>query len=294
MARPTRKGHDPVVPSPAVQKEPPVVLITGCSSGIGRASAEALRDRGALVVATARDPQDIEDLADPGRVECLPLDVTDEASIQDAVQTVLDRHGRIDALVNNAGYGVMLPLEEMPLEAMRQQYEVNVFGMHRLTQQVLPVMRGQQSGRIVNVSSAAGYVSLPMMGAYSGTKFAVRAMTYALRNEVASFGITTHLIEPGRIATRFGQRSDDERQRWLGDRAGKSPYQHLLGRWDDVTFNEQGKDVSIIADRIVHACTSKRPRLHYRAPLDAKGAGLAARFVPTGALLAGVRWYFRR
>lgn len=277
-----------------MKHEPPVVLVTGCSSGIGRASAQALRDKGALVVATARDLHDIEDLAEPGRVECLPLDVTDGAAIQDAVQTVLDRHGRIDALVNNAGYGVMLPLEEMPMEAMRQQYEVNVFGMHRLTQLVLPIMRGQRSGRIVNVSSAAGYVSLPMMGAYSGTKFAVRAMTYALQNEIAPFGLSAHLIEPGRIATRFGKRSDEERRRWLGNKASDSPYAHLLERWDDVTFNDQGKDVSLIAKRVAHACLARRPRLHYRAPFDAKGARLADRFLPTRWLLAGVRAFFGR
>lgn len=277
-----------------VPAEPPVVLLTGCSSGIGRASAQALRDAGARVVATARDPGSIEDLADPGRVECLPLDVTEDATMRDAVQAVLDRHGRIDALVNNAGFGVMLPLEEMPLEAMRRQYEVNVFGMHRLTQIVLPVMRGQQGGRIVNVASAAGYVSLPLMGAYAGTKSAVRSMTYALRNEVHPFGITAHLIEPGRIATRFGHRSDEERRHWLGEEADESPYDHLLQRWDDVTFNEKGKDVSLIAKRVVHACTARRPRLHYRAPMDAKGANVATRILPHRLLLAGVRTFFQR
>ncbi|MFO1532629.1 MAG: SDR family NAD(P)-dependent oxidoreductase, partial [Thermoplasmatota archaeon] len=161
-----------------------VVLDSGCSSGIGRESVLHLRKAGALVVATARDVASIRDLEAPGDVEALRLDVTSEADRAAAVAEVLRRHGRIDALVNNAGFGATRAVEDTPVEQLRSIFEVNLFGAHDLARRVLPGMRAQGHGRIVNVSSVAGHIPVPMLGAYCASKFALRALTEAMDNEV--------------------------------------------------------------------------------------------------------------
>jgi NAD(P)-dependent dehydrogenase (short-subunit alcohol dehydrogenase family) len=270
----------------------PVVLITGTSTGIGRAAAERLHQEGATVIATARNLDDIHDLA-AGGIETMLLDVTNEEQMQAAVQEIIGKHGRIDALVNNAGYGVMYPQEEMPMEKMRQMFDVNVFGLQRMTQLVLPHMRAQGSGRIVNLASAAGHVSLPMMGAYCATKFSVRALSWALKGEVARFGIKVSLVEPGAIKTNFGQRSAAESQ---GSSASwvDSPYAAMHDNWDSIRMTDSGGDVSVISKRIVKAVLSRRPKFHYLAPYDAKGASFAARFFPDGLTSKAAQWYFWR
>lgn len=284
--------------TPVAMKHSPIVLITGTSSGIGRAAAEALHAKGATVVATARNLDDIQDLADAG-MHTMALDVTDDASMVSTVEAVARTHGRIDVLVNNAGYGVMLPLEELPMAQMRHMFDVNVFGLQRMTQLVLPHMRRQGSvqgfgrGRIVNVSSAAGHVALPIMGAYCATKFSVRALSWALRGEVHRFGIRVSLIEPGAIRTRFGHRSVSETEA-AGIDVADSPYAAMHHNWDDVRFNAGGGDVRIISRRIVHACTARRPRFHYLAPYDARGARFAARFMPDTLTSVMTRLYFWR
>ncbi|MGW6530271.1 SDR family NAD(P)-dependent oxidoreductase [Streptomyces venezuelae] len=180
------------------------VLITGCSSGIGRATALRMHRSGMLVYATARRPETLKPLADDG-IRTLPLDVTDEASMRSAVDAVEAAHGSVGALVNSAGYALSGVVEEAGLDDMRRQFETNVFGLARLSQMVLPAMRAARSGTIVNISSIFGRYAVPGGGYYQASKHAVEALSDALRLETADFGVRVVLIEPGPVrTTEFG------------------------------------------------------------------------------------------
>lgn len=179
-----------------------VVLITGCSTGIGRATAEYLAARGDTVIATARRVSDLEALAKAG-CRTLPLDVRDDASMVAAVGGIESTHGRIDVLVNNAGYSQSGAVESVPIDRVRAQFETNVFGLLRLTQLVLPGMRRRGAGRIVNISSMGGKLVFPGGGVYHASKYAVEALSDALRFEVRPFGVRVILVEPGLIRTHF-------------------------------------------------------------------------------------------
>jgi NAD(P)-dependent dehydrogenase (short-subunit alcohol dehydrogenase family) len=180
------------------------VLITGCSSGIGHATASRLAGSGWKVYASARRPETIEDLREAG-CETLALDVTDDQSMRAAVDAVEQAEGAVGVLVNNAGYSQSGAIETVPLDAVRRQFETNVFGLVRLTQLVLGRMRAQRWGKIVNVGSMGGRVSFPGGGHYHATKYAVEAISDALRFELRGFGIDVILLEPGLIATQFGE-----------------------------------------------------------------------------------------
>lgn len=180
------------------------VLITGCSSGIGRASALELVRSGWKVYATARREEGIADLQDAG-CQTLALDVTDEQSMRAAVDAVERAEGAVGVLINNAGYSQSGAIETVPLEAVRRQFETNVFGLVRLTQLVLPNMRAQRWGKIVNVGSMGGRLSFPGGGHYHATKHALEAISDALRFELRGFGIDVILLEPGLITTEFGE-----------------------------------------------------------------------------------------
>jgi NAD(P)-dependent dehydrogenase (short-subunit alcohol dehydrogenase family) len=179
------------------------VLITGCSTGIGRATAERLGRGGHTVYATARRESAIEDL---GRAGCrtMALDVTDEGSMTAAVETVVEEQGAVGALVNNAGYSQSGAIETVELDDVRRQFETNVFGLIRMCQLVLPGMRDQGFGRIVNISSMGANFTFPGGGAYHATKYAVEAISDALRFEVKGFGIDVVVVQPGLIRTEFG------------------------------------------------------------------------------------------
>lgn len=181
-----------------------VALVTGASSGIGAATARRLQGEGYRVYATARKPEVLSDLAKAG-CQILALDVTDEASMQRAVDAIVVKEGRIDVLVNNAGYSQSGALETLPVEAVRRQFETNVFGLLRLTQLVLPHMRKAGRGRIVNISSMGGKLTFPGGGAYHASKYAVEALSDALRFEVQGFGIDVVIIEPGLIKSGFAE-----------------------------------------------------------------------------------------
>ena len=183
---------------------PSVVLITGCSSGIGRATAEHLAGLGHTVVATARRLDAIADLASRG-CRTLALDVTAEASMRTAIDATLAAHGRIDVLVNNAGYSQSGAVESVPIAQVRAQFETNVFGPLRLTQLVLPAMRARRRGRIVNVSSMGGRLVFPGGGVYHASKYAIEALSDGLRFELRPFGIAVVLIEPGLVRTQFAE-----------------------------------------------------------------------------------------
>jgi NAD(P)-dependent dehydrogenase (short-subunit alcohol dehydrogenase family) len=187
----------------AVVERSQAVLITGCSSGIGRATALRLAGSGWTVYATARRPESLADLAAAG-CHVLALDVTDEDSMQAAVAEIESREGAVGVLVNNAGYSQSGAIETVPMDAVRRQFETNVFGLVRLTQLVLPKMRAQRWGKIVNVGSMGGRLSFPGGGHYHATKHALEAISDALRFELRGFGIDVILLEPGLITTEFG------------------------------------------------------------------------------------------
>ena len=182
--------------------ESEATLITGCSTGIGRATAIRLAEAGRTVYATARNISAIADLADYG-CELLALDVTDEESMVAAVDAVVDRHGAVGALVNNAGYSQSGAIQAVPIESIRRLFETNVFGLIRMSQLVLPGMREQRAGRIVNIGSMGGKLSFPGGGIYHATKYAVEAISDVLRFEVSNFGVKVVLVEPGLIKTNF-------------------------------------------------------------------------------------------
>lgn len=285
MAPPARAAADPAAK--------PVVLVTGCSTGIGREAVLHLRRAGFLVVATARKPAAIADLAEPGEVELDVLDVTKADDRERVVSAVLARHGRIDALVNNAGFGAVLAVEDTDEAAMKAMFDTNVFGLHELTRVVLPAMRRRGSGRIVNVASIAGHVSVPMLGAYCATKFAVRALTQALDNEVRGFGVRAVLIEPGVIRTEFGNRSMTANKDVFPQGTEASPYAKWYRRWQKLRMLRGGAHPRVIARLIVHACAAHTPRFHNFGPLQAKASNLAKRLLPDALVSAGFRVYFR-
>ncbi|MEU9127991.1 oxidoreductase [Kitasatospora sp. NPDC048540] len=248
------------------------VLITGTSSGIGRATAERLLNRRDLTVwATARSTDSIADLAAAG-ARVLPLDVTDEQSMAAAVRAVEAEHGAVGALVNNAGYGEYGTIEETDLDGVRRQFETNVFGLARMTQLVLPAMRAAGHGRIVNVGSMGGRIVFPAGGYYHASKYAVEALTDALRFEAAPFGIKVSLIEPGLIRTRFG---DTAARTLAGSAPAAGPYTAL-----NTTADQQMADgyrnallsapPETVAKVIEQAVRSPRPRTRYLVTPAAK------------------------
>ncbi len=239
------------------------VLITGCSSGIGREAAKAfLDDDGWTVYATARDTDDIADLGEAG-CETAELDVTDENHVRQVVERVISETGRIDVLVNNAGYGQMGPVEEVPTEIVHEQFDVNVYGPHRLIRAVLPHMRDRERGTIVNVSSAGGRVSHPGGGVYCGSKFALEAMSDALRSEVEPFDIDVAIVEPGPVNTSFG----DEMRSRTKELERSGAYDWFYSVIEDTQLIGGGGFGSIeakeVAETILEAANSPNPSSRY-------------------------------
>ena len=246
------------------------VLITGCSTGIGRATAQLLAARGWNVFASARKLESVTDLASDA-ITPLALDVTDEANCREAVRCVLSQADRIDALINNAGYGHTGPLEEIPLEDVRAQFEVNTFAPLRLAQLVIPTMRAQRSGRIVNVSSVMGRVAIPFLGLYNASKFAQEAMSDALRIELSPWGIHVILIEPGSVRTPFYARISRYMARTLEN--PESLYRDRVERAHRLTGGQgifAGSLPETVAKVIHKALTARRPRARYLATWDAR------------------------
>jgi len=257
------------------------VLITGCSSGIGRATALRLAARGLPVYATARRLEAIEDLAAKG-CQLLQLDVCDEASMQSAVEAVQARHGAVGVLINNAGYGLAGAIEELPLHEVRRQFETNVFGPARLTQLVLPAMRRQLWGRIVNVSSVGGRLTTPGNGAYHASKHALEALSDALRFELRGFGIDVIVVEPGAIETRWVETAV---RAMAAHGVPGGPYAELDRRVADRLRGAHEGLLRLAAGRpdavarvIERAITVKRPRIRYVVPA-ASGLFVALRRV---------------
>jgi NAD(P)-dependent dehydrogenase (short-subunit alcohol dehydrogenase family) len=256
-----------------------VALVTGASSGIGEAVALKLRSLGYTVYGAARRVERMAGLADRG-VRTLAMDVTDGASMQAGVEQIVAAEGSIDVLVNNAGYGSYGAIEDVPLEEARAQFEVNLFGAARLVQLVLPRMRAQRSGTIVNITSMGGKVHSPLGGWYHATKFALEALSDCLRIEVKPFGIDVVVIEPGGIATEWDGIAVDKLRE--ASAAGSGAYAAQVGAVARALSSEgnEGRNSppSVVADAIGEAVTARRPKTRYAVGFGARPL-LAARAV---------------
>ena len=260
------------------------VLITGCSSGIGRATAQHLAAKGWKVYATARRPDSISDLRDKG-CQTLALDVTDEASMQAAVTAVEEAEGAVGVLVNNAGYSQSGAIEDVPMDQVRRQFETNVFGLARMCQLVLPGMRRQGWGRVVNISSMGGRLTFPGGGYYHATKYAVEAISDALRYEVAGFGVDVVVIEPGLIRTSFG---DAAVAATVEAVPGDGPYAKFnravvaatKGVYEEGPLSRLGGGPETVARAIEKAITRRRPKTRYKVTPSARMALATRRLLP--------------
>ncbi len=297
---------------PNATPRPPVVLVTGASSGIGKACAELLAARGCRVYGTSRRAP--RAVAEAGTSEAapllrmIPLDVTSDASVEAAVGIVLAREGRIDAVVNNAGFGIAGAAERTTIEEAREQFETNFFGTVRVCLAVLPVMRQQGRGRIVNISSIAGQVAVPFQAFYSASKFAIEGFSEALRAEVAPFGVRVVLVEPGDFRTGFTA------ARRMATGANKSP----VGREQDVPVGRgfslagaayadnqaralavmehdetHGATPDAVAQLVHRIITSRSPGVRYAVgPFFERVTLLLKRLLPSRLLSWGIAKYY--
>lgn len=251
-----------------------VAIVTGSSSGIGLVTALELARKGYFTYATVRNPAKAEAITEAAKKEKLPiaiiqLDVTDDNSVKRAVEQVLKEKGRIDLLVNNAGYGLGGAFEDSSMDEIKAQYETNVFGLIRTTQAVLPAMRKQKSGTIVNISSAAGRLGYPAASVYVSSKFAIEGLSESMAYEVEPFGIRVILVEPGVIKTNFGtgmvfaKKAQDP----------NSPYSQMMqrmgGNWQYML--ENGSPAELVAKVVIDAIESKDGNLRYIAGKDVEG-----------------------
>ncbi len=263
------------------------LLITGCSSGIGRCCADGLKARGWRVFATARRDEDVTTLEDAGH-EALWLDLDDSASIRAAVDTVLDRTGgTLDALFNNGAYGQVGAVEDLSRDALRAQFESNLFGWVELTNHVLPVMRAQGHGRVVMNSSILGLVAMPWRGAYNATKFALEGLTDTLRQELAGSGVHVALVEPGPIDSRFRANALAAFERWIDAEASvhRKRYTHMRRRLESESSTTPFTlPPEAVLAKVVHALESPRPRRRYPVTVPTWLFTLLRRLLPAALL----------
>ncbi|HBA59989.1 MAG TPA: short-chain dehydrogenase/reductase [Elusimicrobia bacterium] len=264
-----------------------IVLITGASAGIGRGTAELLLKNGYTVYAGARRVERMKDLEAAG-AKVLALDVTDEASLKNAYDTIIKAEGRLDVLINNAGYGAHGAVEDVPLAEARRQFEVNVFGLARLTQLALPGMRAAGRGTIVNISSIAGKITIPAGGWYHASKHAVEAYSDALRLEVAQFGIKVILIEPGPIKTEWDETALVNLQKY----SGTGPYAPMVKRINErfrSSYRSGAPGPDAVAKVILKALRSCCPAARYPVPFKATLTILLKWLVPDRLLDFAIR-----
>ena len=263
------------------------ILITGCASGMGLHAAQTLQARGYRVFATVRQSADVNKLHHFG-LESLRLDLNDSASIQTSVAEILERTGgKLDALFNNAGYGQPGAIEDLSRELIRQQFETNVFGLMELTNIVLPIMRKQGYGRIINNSSLLGLVAMPYRGAYNASKFALEGLTDTLRQELYGSGIKVSLIEPGPIASKF--RASAHAAYVGAINADQSVHGKAYKKMAAYYSQNQGHGLlmqspAAVTRKLIHALESKRPKTRYYVGLPTYLLALAKQILPTRLL----------
>ena len=262
--------------------QPRSILITGCSSGIGYACATGMKARGWRVIATARKSEDIARLENEG-LEVLSLDYCDAKSIARCADETLKRTGgKLTALFNNGGYGQPGAVEDVPMDALRQQFETNFFGWHDLTIRLIPAMRKQGAGRIVQCSSCLGLVSLKYRGAYNASKFAIEGLSDALRQELAGTGIFVSLIEPGPIATRFTANALAAYKANI-DLEGSvhaEVYKGRIAAMEDVKPSKFRLGPEAVLEKLIHAAESPKPRAHYYVTKPTYMLAWARRLLP--------------
>jgi NAD(P)-dependent dehydrogenase (short-subunit alcohol dehydrogenase family) len=259
-------------------------LVTGVTSGIGREIAQLLAERGARVFGTVRNPQTASPISG---VEIVRMDVTDDSSVNEAVQSIVQKAGPIQYLVNNAGYSFMGALEETSVAEARQQFETNLFGVLRVTNAILPGMRQQGDGRIVNISSVLGFLPAPYLGMYAASKHAVEGYTETLDHEVRRFGVRAVLIEPVNTKTKIAGHSKSAK-------VALDVYAAERKRMAELTEREveRGDDPRIVAETVWNALTAKSPRLRYPVGKGVIFSQLR-RFVPAGMFDRSLRKQFQ-
>ncbi len=263
------------------------VFITGCSSGIGRATAKLFQRNGWKVVATMRDPGQEKELVKLDDTLVLPLDVNDQASVNTAVQAALAHFGKIDVLVNNAGYALMGAFENATEEQIQRQFDTNVFGLMRVTRAFLPHFRQRKAGLIINVASMAGRLPIPFMSVYNGSKWAVQGFSECLTYELAPFNIQVKIVEPGAVDTAFFGRSGDR-----DNGRGISVYDALMDAQFPV-LDKTGPGGSTSEDAaavVLNAATDGKSTLRYAVGRDAKVLLSARRMLPDEVFLPMIRW----
>lgn len=264
------------------------ILITGCSSGIGYDAAHGLAARGWRVFAACRTAADCARLREEG-LESPRIDYADSATIEAGLAEVLEATGgRLDALFNNGAHACPGLVEDLPTDALREIFESNLFGWHELTRRVIPVMRAQGHGRIVQCSSVLGLITLPWRGAYNATKFAVEGLSDTLRIEMRGTGIHVSLIEPGPVTSRIRQNSIPHFERWIDweNSAREADYRAGL---QTRLYAARGPDrfelsASAVTAKLTHAVEARRPRARYPVTLPTHAMGIARRILPVRAL----------
>lgn len=264
------------------------ILITGCSSGIGYAAAHALRERGWRVFASCRQTRDCERLAAEG-FDAPQLDYTDASSIAAALDHVIEQTGgTLDALYNNGAHATPGAVEDLPTDALREIFESNFFGWHELTRKIIPVMRAQSHGRIIQCSSVLGFVTMPWRGAYNSTKFALEGLTDTLRIELRDTPIHVILIEPGPITSNIRANSIPHFERWIDWKSSARKVQYESALLDRL-YTARGPDrfelpPQAVVDRLIHALEADRPRPRYYVTTPTRISGILKRILPTRAL----------
>ncbi|PUA82606.1 oxidoreductase [Nocardioides currus] len=256
-----------------------IALVTGASSGIGEATAKALAADGFTVYAGARRVDRMQPLADLG-IRPVALDVTDEASMTSVVEQIMSEAGPIDVLVNNAGYGSYGALEDVPMSEARRQIEVNLFGLARMTQLVLPGMRAAGTGYVVNISSIGGTFGEALGSWYHASKYAVEGLTDSLALEVAPFGIRAVTVQPGAISTEWAGIAEQQATEMSSASAYAGQVENRLKKISAERLDRLGSPPSVVADRIVKIVNTKRPRLRYAVGGGAPALVAARRVVP--------------
>jgi NAD(P)-dependent dehydrogenase (short-subunit alcohol dehydrogenase family) len=266
-----------------------VVLITGASSGLGKACAERLARRGDRVYGTSRRP---EERAHPAGVELLAMDLADDRSVAEGIEGILQADGRLDAVINNGGFGFGGPVEETSIDEAKEIFETNLFGVLRVCRAALPAMRRRHAGTIINVSSLGGRIGLPFQGLYSATKFALEGMSEALRMEVKPFGIRVVLIEPGDFCTGF-----TDNRRIVGALDGEaSPYKERSARVIRVAAEDErnGSSPEIVARLIERILDCRNPRVRYpTGALSQRVAAVVKGILPSRLFEWGLMQYYK-
>lgn len=265
------------------------ILITGSSSGIGKATAKFFQEKGWNVIATMRTPEKEEELTKLDNVLVTKLDVQDEATIDSAIKEAQSKFGKIDVLVNNAGYGTMGPVEAFSMDAIKRQFNVNVIGLLAVTKAVLPHFRKNKAGTIVNISSIGGKVTFPLISLYHGTKFAVEGISESMAFEMATFGGKIKIVEPGAIRTDFASRSFD-----VQNDESMSEYQPMVGSLMEAfgPMLENAADPSVVAEVVYEAATDGTDTLRYLAGEDAKALAQQRKNASDEEMIAGIKKQF--